>query len=73
MQLQDLQLPAIRRVEYTKWGNKNPYIEEEQTTPWPKEKAQTGKHTYKTKDRVTRTPLKTGDERRCSWKGNQLT
>ena len=43
MQLQDLQLPAIRRVEYTKWGNKNPYIEEEQTTPWPKEKAQTGK------------------------------
>jgi hypothetical protein len=24
------------------------------------------KHTYKTKDRVTRTPLKTGGERRCS-------
>ena len=24
------------------------------------------KHTYKTKDRVTRTPLKTGDELRCS-------
>jgi len=24
------------------------------------------KHTYKTKDRVTRTPLKTGSEFRCS-------
>ena len=24
------------------------------------------KHTYKTKDRTTRTPLKTGDELRCS-------
>jgi hypothetical protein len=24
------------------------------------------KHTYKTKDRITRTPLKTGDEVRCS-------
>jgi hypothetical protein len=38
---------------------------EEQTTQWPKEKVQKDKqrftkHTYKTKDRVTRTPLKTG-------------
>ena len=38
---------------------------EEQTTQWPKEKVQkdkqrTTKHTYKTKDRVPRTPLKTG-------------
>ena len=43
-------------------GNENPYIEE-QTTQWPKEKVQkdkqrSTKHTYKTKDRVTRTPLK---------------
>ena len=43
--------------------NQNPYIEEEQTTQWPKEKVQkdkqrSTKHTYKTKDRVTRTPLK---------------
>jgi hypothetical protein len=35
---------------------------EEQTTQWPKEKVQKDKqrftkHTYKTKDRVTRTPL----------------
>jgi hypothetical protein len=49
----------------------NPYIEEEQTTQWPKEKAQkdkqrSTKHTYKTKDRETRTPLKTGGELRCS-------
>ena len=38
---------------------------EEQTTEWPKEnvqkdKQQSTKHTYKTKYRVTRTPLKTG-------------
>jgi hypothetical protein len=46
-------------------GNQNPYIEEEQTTKWPKEKVQkdkqrSTKHTYKTKDRVKRTPLKVG-------------
>ena len=40
-------------------GNQNPYIEEEQTTHWPKEKVQkdkqrSKKHTHKTKDRVTR-------------------
>ena len=50
-------------------GNQNPYIEEEQTTQWSKEKVQKNKqrstkHTYKTKDRVTRTPLKTGGELR---------
>jgi hypothetical protein len=43
-------------------GNQNPYIAGEQTTQWPKEKVQkdkqwSTKHTYKTKDRVTRTPL----------------
>ena len=48
-------------------GNQNPYIEEEQTTQWPKEKVQkdkqrSTKHTYITKDRVTRTPLKTGGD-----------
>ena len=31
-----------------------------------KDKQRSTKHTYKTKDRVTRTPLKTGDELRCS-------
>ena len=46
-------------------GNQNPQIEEEQTTQWPKLKVQkdqqrSTKHTQKTKDRVTRTPLKTG-------------
>ena len=51
-------------------GNKNPYIEEEQTKQWPKEKVQkdkqqSTKHTHKTKDRVTRTPLKTEGELRC--------
>jgi hypothetical protein len=38
-------------------------MEEVQTTQWPKEKVQRStKHTLKTKDRVTRTPLKTGGE-----------
>ena len=44
-------------------NNQNQYIEEEQTTQWSTEKVQKNKqrstkHTYKTKDRVTRTPLK---------------
>jgi hypothetical protein len=57
--------------EDTKMGHQNPYVEEEHTTQWPKEKRpkdkqRSTKHTHKTKDRVTRTPLKTGDELRCS-------
>ena len=31
-----------------------------------KDKQRSTKHTYKTKDRVTRTPVKTGGELRCS-------
>jgi len=58
-------------LKIPKGGNQNPYIEEEQTTQWPNEKVQkdkqrSTKHTYKTKDRVTRTPLKPGGELRCS-------
>jgi len=49
----------IRRVWRYQRGN--PYIEEEQTTQWTN-----AKHTHKTKDRVTRTPLKTGGELRWS-------
>jgi hypothetical protein len=45
-------------------------FEEEQKTQWPSEKVQKDKrattHTHKTKVRVTRTTLKTGDELRCS-------
>jgi hypothetical protein len=42
-----------------------PLIAEEHTTQWPNEKVQkekqrSTKHTHKTKDRVTRTPLKIG-------------
>ena len=60
-----------RRVWRYQRGNQNPYIEEEQTTQWPKEKVQKNKqrstkHTHKTKDRVTRTLLKTGGELGCS-------
>ena len=51
-------------------------MEEEQTTQWPKEKGQedkqrSTKHTHKTKDRVTRTPLKTGGELMCSISGTR--
>ena len=51
-------------------GKQNLYIEEEQTTHWPKENVQkdkqrSTKHTHKTKDRVTETPLKTESELGC--------
>jgi hypothetical protein len=62
-----IKINLIKRVWRYQRGNQNPYIEEEQTTQWPKEKVQkdkqrSTKHTHKTKDRVTRTPLKTGGE-----------
>ena len=62
--------PILRTVWRYQRGNQNPYIEG-QTTQWPKEKVQkdkqrSTKHTYKTKDRVRGTPLKTGGEIRCS-------
>jgi hypothetical protein len=46
-------------------GSQNPYIAEEQTRQWPKErilkdKQESRKHTDKTKDRVTRTLLEQG-------------
>jgi hypothetical protein len=65
--------PYLRRVWRYQRGNQKPYMEKEQTTQWPKEKVQkdkqrSTKHAYKTKDRVTRTPLKTRGELRCSGK-----
>ena len=67
----------LRGVWRCQRGNQNPYIEE-QTTQWPKEKVQkdkqrSTKHTYKTKDRVTRTPLKTGGELRISGRVSSST
>ena len=41
-------------------GNKNTYLEEEQTTQWPKEKNNDLQNIHIKLDRVTRTPLKTG-------------
>jgi hypothetical protein len=66
-----LMVIQVRRVWRYQRGNQNPHIEEEQTTQWPKEKIQkdkqrSTKHTYKTKDRVTRTPLNTGGKLRFS-------
>ena len=60
-----------KSLKIPKGGNQNPYIEEEQTTQWPKEEVQkdkqrSTKHTNKTKDRVTLTPLNTGGELMCS-------
>jgi hypothetical protein len=47
----------MKSLKIPKAGNQNPYIEEEQTTQWPNEKVQkdkqeSTKRTYKTKDRV---------------------
>ena len=47
-----------KSLKIQKGGNQNPYMEEVQTTQWPKEKLQkdkqrSTKHTYKTEDRVT--------------------
>ena len=50
-------------------GNQNLSIEEEQTTQWPKAQKDIQRSTkdkYKTKARVTRTPLKTWGEHKCS-------
>jgi hypothetical protein len=49
----------MKSLKIPKGGNQNPYIQEEQKTQWPqkKDKQRSTKHTYKTKDRVTRTPL----------------
>jgi hypothetical protein len=68
------EITSVKRVRIV-WryqrSNQNPYIEEEQTTQWPKDKVQkdkqqSTKHTYKTKDGVTRTPLITEGEFRYS-------
>ena len=53
------QNPLIEEGQKTQW----PKEKEGQTTQWPKEKGpwdeqRSTKHTHKTKDRVTRTPLK---------------
>ena len=61
----------MKSLKIPKGGNHNPYIEEEQTTQWQKVKVQkdkqrSTKHTHKIKDRVTRTPLKTGGKLRRS-------
>jgi hypothetical protein len=64
-------ITRLKRVWRYQRGNQNSYIEEEQTTQWQKEKVwkdkqRSTKYIYKTKDRVTRTPLLTGDELECS-------
>jgi uncharacterized sporulation protein YeaH/YhbH (DUF444 family) len=53
----------MKSLKIPKGGNQNPYIEEEhngQKKKIQKDKQRSTKHTYKAKDRVRRTPLKTG-------------
>ena len=54
---------SLRRVWIYQRGKQNSYIDEEQTTQWPKEtvqkdKQRSTKHTHKTKDRVKGTHTK---------------
>ena len=73
---QTTQWPKDRRTDDTmvkrqKNRRHNGQKTEEQTTQWQNEKIQKDKQrftkqTHKTKDRATRTPLKTGVELRCS-------
>jgi hypothetical protein len=55
--MKSLKIPKYQR------SYQNPYIDEGQTAQWQKETGQNNKqrptsHTHKTKDRVTRIPLK---------------
>ena len=64
-------ISGMWRVWRYQRGNQNVYIEEEPTTKWPKgnkqkDKQRSTKHTYKTKNRVTRTPLKIDGTRRVN-------
>jgi hypothetical protein len=72
-ELLDSNLYLIRRVWRYQSGNQNPYIKKEQTiNTMAKRKITKGQTTiyktypYKTKDQVTRTPLKIRGELRCS-------
>ena len=55
-----MRVPDERRVRRYQRGNQNPYIEDTTMAKRIRTKGQTTitKHTYKTKDQVTRTPLK---------------
>ncbi len=71
LRLDILKRYQLGRVWRYQRGNQNPYIEEVKTTQSTKEEVQkdkqrSTKHTHKTKDRVTRTPLKIEGEISCS-------
>ena len=62
MHTKSIHIMNKKSLKLPKGGNQNPYLEEGQTTQWPKEKVQKDKqrfrkHTHKTKDRVTRISL----------------
>ena len=64
-------LEHVRRLWRNQRGNQNPYISKKnrqhdgQKKKGQQDKQRSTKHTCKTKDRVTRTPLKIGGELRC--------
>jgi hypothetical protein len=65
---------SLRRYQK---GNQNPFIEEEQTTQWPKEKVQkdkqrSTKHTYKAIVTSNTNPTKTWSKCVCSGRGIQF-
>ena len=75
--MEAITLTRLRRVWRYQRDNQNPYMEEEQIRQLQKEKVQwdkqrSTKHTDKTKDRVTRTPLTIGGERGCSGRVNSV-
>jgi len=59
---------GVIRIHVTKMNRQN----NGQKKKYRKNKQRSTRHTYKTKDRVTRTPLKTGGELWCSRKGKQF-
>ena len=57
----------IRRVWRYQWGNQNPYIEEEQTTQWPKEKGQKEKQRSTKHYTENKRSSNTNPKNRVSW------
>ena len=66
-----LKIQSLKKnLKIPKGGNQNPFRRRTDNTKEQvqKDQQQYIKHTYKTKDRVTRIPLKTGGDIRCSGK-----
>ena len=73
-----MKIPKVIRIRISKKNRQHDDQKtEEQTTQWPKDKGQkdkqrSTKYTQKSKDRVTRTTLKTGGEQTYTHNNNLL-